>query len=170
MIGRIMRSLSRPFGGRLRGNRSGNTLVEFAIGSTILVAAFTGTFQFGYTFYRYNTLVNSVNAGARWASLAPYDSLTGTPSNAYQTKVKNIVVYGNPAGTGDPLLPGLQTSNVNVSMEMFGATEEDDVPYAVTVKINGYTINAIFGDMVCNNKPIVRYAYQGIYSPYAAGA
>jgi Flp pilus assembly protein TadG len=35
---------------RLLRNRDGNVFVEFAIGSGVLIAAFTGTFQFGYTF------------------------------------------------------------------------------------------------------------------------
>ena len=31
-------------------------LIEFAVGSGVLIAAFAGIFQFGYQFYRYNTL------------------------------------------------------------------------------------------------------------------
>ena len=35
---------------RLARNRSGSIMIEFALGSGVLLAAFTGTFQFGYTF------------------------------------------------------------------------------------------------------------------------
>ena len=44
-------------------------MVEFALGSSLLVAAFTGTFQFGYTFYVYNNIETAVNNGAKYAAL-----------------------------------------------------------------------------------------------------
>jgi Flp pilus assembly protein TadG len=53
---------------QLARDRAGNILVEFALGSGILVMAFVGTFQFGYTFLQYNNLENAVARGARYAS------------------------------------------------------------------------------------------------------
>src|SRR2546425_12392454 len=115
----------------------GSSMIEFAIGSTILVAAFTGTFQFGYIFYRYNTLENAVNAGANYASLKPFDndvSTTCATSSAYSTAVKNMVVYGQPTTGTSPVLPGLQTSQVTVTPGC-----NLGVPTSVSVTINGYT-------------------------------
>jgi len=145
---------------KFRRSRSGSAMLEFAIGSGILVAAFTGAFQFGYTFYRYNNLVTAVTAGARYASLAPYDTTTTTPSTAFSNAVKNIVVYGNPGGGTTPVLPGLATSNVVLTVTFING-----VPGRMTVNITGYTIDSVFASMVCDTKPKLSFPYQGIYSP-----
>src|SRR5262245_49740779 len=118
---------------RFRRSRAGSSMVEFAIGSSLLMAAFTGTFQFGYTFYRYNTLENAVNAGARYASLIPFTadtSLNCNASNSYSNAVKNTVVYGAPTGGTSPVLPNLSTSQVTVTPIC-----TNGVPTAVSVRI-----------------------------------
>jgi Flp pilus assembly protein TadG len=140
--------------------QGGNVMIEFAIGATVLLAGFGGTFQFGYTFYEYNILKNAVNDGAHYASLQIYDSNNATPSNSFKQAVRNMVVYGNPAGGTNPVTPGLATANVNVT-----ATFAKGVPSAMTVSIAGYTVNAVFGSTTFNGKPTATYAYQGIYEP-----
>jgi Flp pilus assembly protein TadG len=144
-----------------RRGRAGNIMLEFALGSGLLVAAFAGTFEFGYTFYRYNSLANAVNDGARYASLIPYTSTTTTPSPDYLQAVQNMVVYGNPAGGTAPVAPGLTTDKVQLTVTFTNA-----VPTAMTVYINGYQIDSIFAQNTLNNKPQVTYQYVGIYSPY----
>lgn len=144
---------------RRRGRR-GNMLVEFAIGSSLFVTAFSATFQYGYIFYRYNTLENAVNTAARWAALAPYDSATTTPSTAFETKVKNLVVYGQPTAGNTPVVPGLATSHVVLTPAF-----TNGVPTHMKVHISGFSISGVFGSMNCNNKPVVRYAYQGRWAP-----
>ena len=155
---------------KLLGNRSGNVMIEFAIGSTVLVSCFAWCFQYGYTFYRYNTLLAAVNAGARYASLAPYDSLTPTPSSSFDTAVKNVVVYGNPAGGSTPQVPGLDTSKVTLTVTFTTTSTSTDVPYYMTVSINTFSIPAVFKTVTFSGKPKVKYKYQGFYSPAAGGA
>lgn len=145
---------------RLRCRR-GNAMLEFAIGASVLTSIFAGTFQFGYTFYQYNLLKNAVSDGARYASLRTYDSATSTPSSAFQTAVKNMVVYGNPGGGSSPIAPNLATTNVNLSV-----TFTNGIPSAMTVSITGYTIGAVFGTTTLTNKPSVTYTYQGVYAPF----
>ena len=152
------------------GNRSGNVMIEFAIGATILVSCFSWCFQYGYTFYRYNALLTAVNAGARYASLAPYDSLTSTPSTSFSNKVKNIVVYGDPAGGTIPQVPGLTTSNVVLTVTFTTSSSTTDVPDYVKVSISTFSVPAIFKTITFTGKPVVKYKYQGIYSPAAGGA
>ena len=142
--------------------RDGNIMVEFAIGSGILVAVFTGTFRFGYTFLQYNNLENAVARGARYASLVPYDSPDATPSTAFRTAVQNMVLYGSTTAGTTPVLPGLTAANVNLTVT-FSPTLL--IPSVMTVSINGYTINSIFAASALTNKPAVSYAYQGIWSP-----
>jgi Flp pilus assembly protein TadG len=146
---------------RLLRNRRGSAMIEFAIGSGVLLAAFTGTFQFGYTFLQYNNLQNAVARGARYASLVPYDSLTATPSTAFQTAVQNVVLYGSPTAGTTPVLPGLTAANVNVVPD-FGTL---GIPHTMTVSITGYTIDSIFAKSVLTGKPAVTFTYQGVWSP-----
>jgi len=147
------------------GSRAGSAMVEFALGSTILVTVFTSAFQYGYIFYQYNALQNAVINGAHYAAQYRYDSTTSTPSSSFKTKVQNMVVYGDPTGTTTtPVLKNLATTNVNLTVTMLGSGTAL-TPSAMTVSISGYTIDAIFGSFTCTNKPSVTYAYQGIFSP-----
>jgi Flp pilus assembly protein TadG len=91
---------------KLARNRQGNAMLEFAIGAGLLVTAFTATFQYGYTFLQYNNLKNAVARGARYASLVPYDSINETPSSAFQTAVKNMVLYGSTTAGASSVLTG----------------------------------------------------------------
>lgn len=146
---------------RSRRTRSGSALVEFGISFAVLISVFTGTFQWGWTFYQYNVLKTAVNNGARYASLRPYDATTTTPCPSFQLAVQNMVMYGDPSGGTKTVVPGLTKQNVNVSAAFtFGA------PSSMTVSISGYSINAAFGSMTLTNKPKVTYAYQGVYSPF----
>jgi Flp pilus assembly protein TadG len=145
--------------GRVR-DRAGTAMLEFTIGAGVLVAVFTGTFQFGYTFLQYNNLENAVARGARYASLVPYDSPTTAPSAAFQTAVRNMVLYGNPTAGGAPVLSGLTAGNVILTV-----TFTNQVPSAMTVWINGYTIDSLFATTTLAKKPQVTYAYQGIWAP-----
>ena len=151
---------SRKSSLRLAGNRDGNAMLEFAIGSSLLVMAFVGTFQFGYTFLQYNSLQNAVTRGARYASLLPYDSTTTSPSAGFQTAVKNMVLYGSKTVGTSPALPGLTTANVNLTV-----TFTNGVPSAMKVSISGYAINSIFATSTLTNKPQITYAYQGLWQP-----
>ncbi len=145
---------------RLLRERRGSSMLEFALGSGLLVAACTATFQYGYIFYQYNTLKNAVGAGARWAAMAAYNSPNTTAASDFETKVKNMVVYGQPVAGNSPVLPRLTTSNVQLQVVF-----ANEVPTVMKVSITGYTIDGIFGSMNCTNKPAVNYAYQGIWAP-----
>lgn len=155
----IRRILNAPRG------RRGNVMIEFALGSGVLLALFAGTFQFGYTFYQYNLLNNAVNSGAEYAGMRTYDSNSSTPSAAFKQAVQNVVVYGDPGGGSTPVVPGLTTSNVNVTPG-WSTTGAGGIPVSMTVSISGYTIQAVFGSIALSGKPSVTYPYTGIYAPY----
>ncbi len=155
-----MRRLAQQ-GFQPRGRRAGNVMIEFGLSFAVLFSILIGTFQFGYTFYQYDVLAAAVNNGARYASLRPYDSTTGTPSNTFLAAVRNIVVYGDPSGGTKSVVPGLKTTNVNCS-----AVFTNGIPSSVTVSVSGYTINSAFARSTLTNKPKVTYVYQGVYSPY----
>ena len=145
---------------RRRRRQRGSAVVEFALTFIVLFAVFSGSFEFGYAFYAYNTLVNATREGARYASLKPYDSASSTPSANFQTAVQNMVAYGNPAGGTTPILRGLATSNVQLSVLMSGSA-----PMQMTVSITGFSLDAVFGTINLNGKPAVSFPYLGIPTP-----
>jgi len=151
----------------MKGRRErGNVIVEFACGSVLLFLVISGSFQFGYSFYSYTTLENAVHEGARYASLQPYDSATATPSAAYATSVQNLVVYGTPTpgGSAKPIVPGLTTANVSVTVTP-SAAGTLAVPSQVTVSIVNFTVNAVFGALNLNGRPFASFPYMGVLTP-----
>jgi len=140
-------------------------MVEFALGSTILVTVFTGTFQYGFIFYQYNVLENAVNNGAHFGALQIYDTNSTAPSGTFSTAVKNMVVYGDPTGTNTtPVVKGLTTGKVSLTIGGIGSGNTF-TPTTVTVAINGYTINGVTGTYTLTGKPAVTYPFQGLYCP-----
>ena len=71
-----------------------------------------------------------------------------------------MVLYGSPTAGTSPVLTGLTTGNVSLTV-----TFANGIPSAMTGSISGYTINSIFTSTTLTNKPQVTYAYQGIWSP-----
>jgi len=107
----------------LRDDR-GVQLAELAIVLPIFLLLFGATAEFGRYFYEYSTLAKASRVGARYLS-------TAYVTAADDTAAKNIVVYGNTAGTGTPILTGLTTANVQVVRQ--GGVPA--VPETVTIQI-----------------------------------
>lgn len=137
----------------------GAAMVEFAMSASLLLPLMTGLFELGQGLYTYNKLQTAVRAGARYASMRTYNSATSTPSAGYQQAVRNVVIYGDPAGSGQPHIADLLPNQVSISVAMVGA-----VPSAVTVKVNGYALDTIFGTINLANKPSATFAYGGRYT------
>ena len=99
-------------------------MVEFAIGVTVFVTAMFAVLEFGRALWVHNALADAARRGARYAVLH-------SPADAPQ--VKNVVVYGDPAGGGQPMLENLSTANVDVTYNGFGLNDG-----TVSVKITNY--------------------------------
>lgn len=94
----------------------GLATVEFAICAPILFLLMFATAEIGRALFQYNTLVKAVRDGARYASTAAINTsgvVSITP--AMRTATRNLVVTGNIAGTGAPVLPQLTAANVAVT-------------------------------------------------------
>ena len=143
-----------------RSDRRGNAVIEFALAFGLVFPVLSGTFQFGYAFYIYNEMQTAVRSGARYASRLSYDSPNSTPSSNYLTAVQNAVVYGDPAGGTEPIVPGLTTSNVTVDMAF-----DSGVPADVTIGIDNYRTDAVFNGVDFNTKPHLTYSYVGRFDP-----
>jgi Flp pilus assembly protein TadG len=132
----------------------GNALLEFALGFSLLWALFAGIYQFGYSFYVYNTVLTSVGNAAELGSKMTYD--TASPST-YTTALKNMVVYGSTTAGSTPIVPGLSTANVTVTPNTPGGS----IPTDLTITINNFTIDAVFTRFTFNGKPRGTAVYMG---------
>lgn len=131
----------------------GNALLEFALGFSLLWTLFAGIYQFGYSFYVYNTVLTSVGNAAELGSKMTYD--TANPST-FTTALQNMVVYGNTTAGTRSIVPGLSTSNVTV-----GVNPQGNMPTDITITINNFTINALFANFTFNGKPRATTVYMG---------
>ena len=114
-------------------DESGLQLVEVTIVIPIFLILFAATAEFGLYFYEYTTLAKAARVGSRYLATAPVTA-------AEDAKAKNIVVFGNPSGTGTPILPDLATSHVVITRE--GGVPV--LPETVKVQIVGYMHQPIF--------------------------
>lgn len=103
-------------------NERGATLVEFSIGVTVFLVSVFAVVEFGRALYTHNALADAARRGARYATLHSATDID---------QVKNVVVYGDPAGGSQPLLPNLSTANVSVSYSNF-ALNKGTVSVSVT--------------------------------------
>ena len=128
----------------MKSGRAGSSLIEFAGSLVIISALFTGIFQFGYALSTYQTLVNSVRAGARYASLQPPSS-----GAVLEQAVRNVVVYGDPAPlpNAQPVTPGLTPSHVELVME----------PGSATVALRGFELASMFSKIKLDGRPTVTF-------------
>src|SRR5438045_6202624 len=114
---------------RFRRDERGVQLVELAIVLPILLVLFGAVEEFGRYFYEYTTIAKGARLGARYLASKSVNSSINYGANA-----KNLVVYGNAAGTGSPILPGLTAANVDV--QYVGGTA--GVPDMVKISIINY--------------------------------
>ena len=122
--------------GRLLGfarEERGAQLAELAIVLPIFLMMFGAAAEFGRYFYEYTTLDKGVRAGSRYL-------ITAAVNGTEDAKARNIVVYGNPAGTGTPIVKGLTPANVVITRTGGVAV----LPETIKVQITGYKYQPIF--------------------------
>jgi Flp pilus assembly protein TadG len=109
---------------RNSGNERGATLLEFAIGASVFCVAMFGVVEYGRVMWTHNALSDAARRGARYA-------VNHTAGDT--AAVKNVVVYGDPAGGEKPVVPNLTTTNVQVQYSNYGLGAG-----TVSVSITGY--------------------------------
>lgn len=108
-----------------RKRERGATLVEFSIAATVFLTLMFGVLEFGRALWLHNALSDAARRGARYAAMHNSGDVTA---------VRNVVVYGNPAGGTKPLVQDLNTTtNVNVTYNGYGLDSG-----TVTVSITNY--------------------------------
>jgi Flp pilus assembly protein TadG len=105
-------------------------MVEFTIVLPVLLLLMLGVTELGRALIRYNALTKAVQDGARFAAS---DALLGQTGGVLidaqlLTQVRNVIIYGNTAGVGTPLLSDLQPSQIQV-VDLGGDQLRVDVSY-----------------------------------------
>lgn len=118
----------------MKTRQKGTAIVEFALILPLLLLLTMITTEFGRAIYQYNTIVKSLRNTTRYLSLQ-------TP-NTQITEAKNLVVFGNIAGNGPALVPGLTVAKVATpTWQTFGSAP---LINTVTITVTGYTFRSMF--------------------------
>lgn len=108
-----------------KSGQRGATLVEFAIAATVFVTAMFAVIEFGRALWTHNALADAARRAARYAVNQPASSpagakTTGTNVGPSITAIRNVAIYGNPAGGSQAMINGLAPANLNVTYTNFG--------------------------------------------------
>jgi Flp pilus assembly protein TadG len=115
----------------------GVALVELALIIPMLLLLTLVTTEFGRAMYEYNAVVKSTRDAVRYLSVQ-------TP-NTHVTEARNLIVYGNTAGTGTPLARGLSLSNVPAgSCCTWQSAGAGPIITTVTVRVSSYAFHSMF--------------------------
>ena len=95
----------------------GAVLAEMALVTPILLLMMLATAEVTRAFVDHNTLTKAVRSGARYVAANAFQGTTGVVfvGVALRAETQNLIVYGNTAGTGAPVLPGLTPADITVT-------------------------------------------------------
>jgi len=111
--------------------------VELAIALPIMIVLFATVAEFGRYFQAYSTLAKGSRVAARYLATAPADG-----SNDFAAK--NLVVYGNLTGTGNPIANDLTIENVDILRRDAFGNPTTGCPTTVTVEISDFKHQPVF--------------------------
>ena len=115
-----------------RKDERGLAMVEFMIVLPVILFIMLGVTEIGRVLIRYNTLTKALQDGARHASV--YGLAGGSQvvniDAALNSEIRNLIVYGNAAGSGTPVLDGLTPGQISVTVPQPGWIQVDaSYPY-----------------------------------------
>ena len=97
----------------------GAAIVEMVLVTPILLFLMLATAEVSNLLVDHNTLTKAVRNGARYVASHEnaYRGSTGVVvlGAAVLAETRNLIVYGNTAGTGTPVLPGLAPANITIT-------------------------------------------------------
>ena len=102
---------------KLIARHRGAVLVEMVIVTPILLFIMMATAELTRAFIDHNTLTKAVRTGVRYVAANAFQGTTGvvSVSAALRSETQNLIVYGNSAGTGTPVLAGLTSADITVT-------------------------------------------------------
>jgi Flp pilus assembly protein TadG len=121
----------------MKTRQHGVALVEFALVLPLLLALSLAASELGRAVYRYNTTAKAVRDAVRYLAVQ-------TPGT-HKAEARNLVVYGNTAGTGPLLDDGLTAANV--PDPTWQAAGSNPLINTVTVRVTGYQFRPMIANM-----------------------
>lgn len=115
----------------------GVALVEFAFVLPLLLVLSLTSAELGRAVYRYNTTAKAVRDAVRYLSVQ-------TPGT-HVTEARNLIVYGNVAGTGPQLDSALGPANVPAPT--WQTAGSDPLINTVTIRVSGYRFQPMITNM-----------------------
>ena len=114
--------MRRPLNKTHRRQSRGVAMVEFMIVLPVFLFLMFAVTEIGRAVIRYNTLTKSLQDGARHASAYALLGTAGSVSidPTLDAEIKNLIVHGNMLGTGAPLIEGLTTGQINITVPQPG--------------------------------------------------
>jgi TadE-like protein len=99
----------------------GLAMVEFVVGMPVVLLLLYGTCEFGNAFVQYSELADAARNADRYLASNALLGSTGVVNLTPQLTLaaQNLVVYGNTAGLGQPMLPRLAPWQVFVTADSF---------------------------------------------------
>ena len=114
--------------------RKGATIVEASLVLGLTLFTIMGLIELAIALFFYQGVIERARAGARWAVVHGYD----------ETQFKNMVVYGNAAGSGGSVL-GLDPAMVDVCVDPIDQTSASSVIHMRVTRPTFKLISPFFG-------------------------
>jgi Flp pilus assembly protein TadG len=131
---------------RARLRQHGLAMVELAMTAPVLLLLLYAIVEFGNMLYQYALLADAARNADRYLGSHAIADSSGVPTLTATLvgATRNLVVYGNTAGSGSALLPGLASGQVTVATQTDGSGATD-----VTVSV-AYPYQSLFGGSIPN--------------------
>jgi hypothetical protein len=131
--------------------QQGSALVEFALVLPLLLILSFVITELGRAYFQYNTLAKSVREAARFLSVRSPGVDVGL--------AKNIILYGNPGGSGNYQLPALSTAKIDPTWQSLGSYPAINT---VTIVVSNFSFTPIVSSVFGITLPTV------VFSPIKA--
>jgi Flp pilus assembly protein TadG len=94
-------------------------MVEFVIGVPVMLLLLYGIVELGNAMVRFSQLADAARDADRYLASKALQGTTGIVAltGPVVTATANLAVFGNTAGAGNPLLPGLSTAQVSLASD-----------------------------------------------------
>jgi Flp pilus assembly protein TadG len=135
-----------------RSRQRGLAIVEFAVTAPFLAMVMLAVVELSRAFIQYATLAHNARDGVVYLARRAIPDTTGVVqvTGAVITETRNVVVFGNVAGTGTSVLPGLVPGHVTVT-DAGGGNVRVDVSYPYQSLVGGSLPLFGFGSDISTN-------------------
>jgi hypothetical protein len=125
----------------MKSRQHGVALVEFAFVLPLLLVLSLIAAELGRAVYRYNTTAKAVRDAVRYLSVQTPNDLVAA------ARARNLIVYGNVAGTGPMLDTALTVEKIRQEDIFWLPAGSNPLINTVTIRVHGYTFTPLVANM-----------------------